>query len=88
MAFCARHAAREVRQAVRAALHCTVLARGGDPPEPPAVLARGGDPPEPPAVLARGGDPPEPPAMLARGGGSFSGAARADMARPSAVTRR
>src|SRR5579859_6376546 len=33
-----------------------VLARGGDPPGPPAVLARGGDPPGPPAVLARGGD--------------------------------
>src|SRR6266568_920819 len=45
-----------------------VLARGGDPPEPPAALARGGDPPEPPAALARGGDPPEPPAALARGG--------------------
>src|SRR5262249_28899220 len=39
-----------------------VLARGGDPQEPPAVLARGGDPQEPPAVLAPGGDPPEPPA--------------------------
>src|SRR5579859_7928653 len=38
-----------------------VLARGDDPPEPPAVLARGDDPPEPPAVLARGDDPPEPP---------------------------
>src|SRR6266702_1141321 len=42
-----------------------VLARGGDPPEPPAALARGGDPPEPPAALARGGDPPEPPAVSA-----------------------
>jgi hypothetical protein len=41
-----------------------VLARGDDPPEPPAVLARGDDPPEPPAVLARGDDPPEPPAVL------------------------
>jgi predicted MFS family arabinose efflux permease len=42
-----------------------VLARGGDPPEPPAVLARGGDPPEPPEdtrgmtarVIAERGDP-------------------------------
>src|SRR5215472_8870074 len=39
-----------------------VLARGDDPPEPPALLARGDDPPEPPALLARGDDPPEPPA--------------------------
>ncbi|HWF81776.1 MAG TPA: ATP-binding domain-containing protein [Streptosporangiaceae bacterium] len=38
-----------------------VLARGDDPPEPPAVLARGDDPPEPPGVLARGDDPPGPP---------------------------
>ncbi len=29
-----------------------VLARGDDPPQPPAVLARGDDPPQPPAVLA------------------------------------
>jgi tRNA threonylcarbamoyl adenosine modification protein YeaZ len=32
-----------------------VLARGGDPPEPPAGPRERGDPPEPPAVLA-GGD--------------------------------
>src|SRR5215472_8095075 len=50
----------------RRAWSLTVLARGDDPPEPPAVLARGGDPPEPPAVLAREDDPPEPPAVLAR----------------------
>jgi DNA-binding IclR family transcriptional regulator len=30
------------------------------------VLARGDDPPDPPAMLARGDDPPDPPAMLAR----------------------
>ena len=42
-----------------------VLARGDDPPEPPAVLARGDDPPEPPAVLAGGDDPPEPPKLSA-----------------------
>src|SRR5579859_4977932 len=47
--------------------HQAVLARGDDPPDPPAVLARGDDPPEPPAVLARGDDPPGPPAVLARG---------------------
>src|SRR6266702_2964381 len=43
----------------------SVLARGDDPPDPPAVLARGVDPPDPPAVLARGVDPPDPPAVLA-----------------------
>ncbi len=37
----------------------TVLAPGGDPPEPPAMLARGGDLPEPPAF--GGTHPPEPP---------------------------
>ena len=57
-----------------------MLARGGDPPEPPvsrglgeALLARGGDPP----LRLSGGLPPEPPApasrrlgeaLLARGG--------------------
>ena len=46
-----------------ARLRAAVLARGDDPPEPPAGLARGDDPPEPPAVLARGDDPPEPPAV-------------------------
>jgi SAM-dependent methyltransferase len=32
-----------------------VLARGSDPPNPPAVLARGDDPPNPPAVLGDAG---------------------------------
>jgi hypothetical protein len=41
-----------------------VLARGGDPPEPPgrAMLLAALPAASPwPAVLARGGDPPEPP---------------------------
>ncbi len=51
-----------------ASQYSAVLARGDDPPEPPAVLARGDDPSAPPAVLAREGDSPDPPAVLARGG--------------------
>ena len=49
----------ELQSALTAA---AALARGGDPPGPPAGLARGGDPPGPPAVLARGDDAPSPPA--------------------------
>jgi glycosyltransferase involved in cell wall biosynthesis len=45
--------AHGVRSGAFAAL-ALLLARGGDPPEPPAGLARGDDPPEPPAGLARG----------------------------------
>jgi FAD:protein FMN transferase len=56
-----------------------VLARGDDPPEPPAVLARGDDPQQPPAVLARGDDPQQPPAVLAR---------RSDPGEPAATARR
>src|SRR6266545_4731242 len=48
-----------------------VLARGDDPPDPPARPARGerpsGAPPVAGAVLARGDDPPDPPARPARG---------------------
>src|SRR5215472_9437343 len=47
MATCAAPRSEAVRT-----IHPPVLARGDDPPEPPAVLARGDDPPEPPAVLA------------------------------------
>src|SRR6185437_10815307 len=43
------HAAYQLRRACAA-----VLARGDDPPNPPAVLARGDDPPNPPAVDAGG----------------------------------
>jgi 4'-phosphopantetheinyl transferase len=39
-----------------------VLARGGDPPEPPAGLRPGSSVTGPRPMLARGGDPPEPPA--------------------------
>ena len=50
----------------------TVLARGDDPPEPPASRSLGGDtPPARPAspakALARGDDPPEPPASRSLG---------------------
>ncbi len=46
---------------IRRAIHA-VLARGDDPPEPPAVLARGDDPPEPPAVPALGDESADEPA--------------------------
>jgi AraC family transcriptional regulator of adaptative response / DNA-3-methyladenine glycosylase II len=41
-----------------AARHGTVLARGDDPPEPPAISPRGNNPPEPPAISPHGNNPP------------------------------
>ena len=60
-------AAQQRGQRDRVLLAQVVLARGGDPPEPPVVLARGDDPPEPPVVLARGDGPPEPPGIAGLG---------------------
>ena len=64
-------------------LFTAVPARGGDPPEPPAISPRGNNPPEPPAISPRGNNPPEPPGSLGSGrtplrGASPRGVARGD----------